>query len=133
MWNPLKQSIHKTQDMVWLHQMYFEKPNTMDEKLELVVYLDDFAPEPFDVRDAYIMDEDANPEEKEGETDDDLDEQDDTKDTNPEEKEGMKEMVSSESELETDGCGAGQGGPKSLKTYHFKSFYQYFTLTNFVL
>ena len=55
-------------------------------KAGAVVYLEEFAPDLFDVQDTYVIEEDANPEEKDGETDDNLDEQDDTKYTDPEEK-----------------------------------------------
>ena len=85
--------------------MYFEKPNTVDEKLIPVVYLGDFAPEAFDIHAAYVIDddEDANPEEKDGETDDNLNEWDGATYTNPEEKEGVTEVVYSETESENDG------------------------------
>lgn len=86
MWNPLKRSIHETRDVVWLHRMYFEVPNTLGEKLEPVVHLEEFVPDPVN---EYVIEDNSD-----AETVDD---------TDPEEKEGVTEMVSSESDAETDG------------------------------
>ena len=64
MWNPLKNSVHETRDVVWLHRMYFEKPNTEEEKLEPIVYL-----ESNHVTTTVDVTDDADPEEREGVSD----------------------------------------------------------------
>jgi hypothetical protein len=64
MWNPLKNSVHETRDVVWLHRMYFEKPNTEEEKLEPIVYL-----ESNHVTTTVDVTGDADPEEREGVSD----------------------------------------------------------------
>ena len=65
MWNPLKNSVHETRDVVWLHQMYFEKPNTEEERLEPIVYLESNHV----TTDVDAVLGDADPEEREGVSD----------------------------------------------------------------
>ena len=69
---PAKNSVHKMRNVLWLHHMYFEKPNTSDEKLEPVMYLEDMSgAQEIDICDAYNIvpiNKDADPEEMEGGT-----------------------------------------------------------------